>query len=247
MHAPEENKDRGAFPHTRWTIVAAAQGATDQRQRKRALSELCEAYWYPLYAFLRRQGETALDAEDLTQGFFAHLLSGERLQLIQAEKGRLRSYLLSAIKNYVTTQHRRAQTQKRGGGESPISIDAAAAEERYSLEPATLANPEKLYEAGWALTLLGRAMDRLRAEYEAGDRLDVFEALQGSIARESRDADKTEEIAQTLGLTPNAVGVALHRLRKRYRLALEAEIADTVTSPDEIEEEIDHLHRVFSS
>lgn len=236
--------ERGAFPQTRWTIVAAAQGGPDESARRRALEELCETYWYPLYGYLRRKGSSPEDAEDLTQGFFAHLLEGDRLQLLSGEKGLLRSYLLRAIKNYATTQRERGSAKKRGGGTIPISIDAAVAEERYALEPSHDDDPERLYEMGWALTLLDRALNRVRGDYAKGDKLDVFEALKGSIAS-GGDGDGSAEIAATLGITTGAVHVALHRLRKRYRLALEAEIADTVTDEGEIEDEINHLYRVF--
>ena len=139
---------RADFPQTRWTMVASAQTTTDESRRQKAMAELCQAYWYPLYAFLRRSGQSSADAEDLTQGFFAHLLDGERLMLLSDEKGRLRAYLLGALKNFVAADMAKNKAQKRGGQLDHFSLDFAHADERYGLEPGHHQDPEKLYELG---------------------------------------------------------------------------------------------------
>lgn len=235
---------KGEFPPTRWTMVVAAQNVTDESGRRQALSELCDSYWYPLYAFLRREGASVEDAEDLTQGFFAHLLDQDRLRHLQGTRGRLRSYLLQAIKNYRANQHRREMTVKRGGGQTLISIDADAGEKLYQLEPAEHDSPETLYETGWALTLLNRALAKVRADYEDGGRVELFDNLQGLLAGRDNPSQGAE-LAEKLDLTPRAFDVALHRLRKRYRVAVEAEIAETVSDPGEVEEEVQYLFKVF--
>ena len=159
-----ESRMLGDFPNTRWSLVLQAKEG-DDKARDRALSELCEQYWYPLYAFVRRRGLTQEDAEDATQGFFGELVAKDRVKLFEESKGRLRAYLLGAIKNYLSHEREKANAQKRGGGKTILSFDAATAEERYRMEPPQLESPERLFEMRWALSLLESAFEVLKGEY----------------------------------------------------------------------------------
>ncbi|MFT4547265.1 MAG: RNA polymerase sigma factor (sigma-70 family), partial [Verrucomicrobiales bacterium] len=229
----------GEFPATRWSLVLQAKEG-DERSRIDALGQLCERYWYPLYAFVRRRGYDGPDAEDLTQGFFGELLAKDRVQLFSEAKGRLRAYLLGAIKNYLANERAKANAQKRGGGVTTLSFDAATAEERYRMEPPNLDSPEKLFELRWALDLMESAFENLRGEYERAEKGALYTALKGHLSG-AEPTGGYAEIAATLVMTEGAVRVALHRLRKRYRGALEEVIADTVADKSEVDAEIDYL------
>lgn len=241
---PEEPLERGQFPPTRWSLVIGAQEA-DEDSRRRALGELCEIYWYPLYAYVRRRGLSPADAEDATQGFFCELLAKDRVQLFSEEKGKLRAYLLSSIRNYLRDQWKHAKAAKRGGGVQPLSLDLATAEERYAFEPPEFDNPEKLFEMRWTLTVLERVFERVREEYERLGKPEVYDALKGLLAGETDISFR--EIGEKLGVTEGNARVTLFRMRKLYRRYLEEEIADTISEGDSIDEEIRHLNRVFSS
>jgi RNA polymerase sigma factor (sigma-70 family) len=235
---------RGWFTTTHWTMVLSARDQ-DSPQAAAALEILCRTYWYPLYAYIRRQGHDEPSAKDLTQGFFVHLLHKNRLDRVQREKGRFRSFLLASLKNFLTDEWDKAQAQKRGGGQVVLSLDDDTAEDRYRLEPADNITPEKLFEQRWALTLLDQAKARLKEEYaQAGkdgfyERLRVFEAGDPG-------APTYAEVAAEFSLTESAVKSAAHRLRQRYGELVREEVAHTVGSPAETDEELRHLIGVVS-
>jgi RNA polymerase sigma factor (sigma-70 family) len=232
------------FATTRWTAVQTA-GRSDTTRARQALGELCQAYWYPLYAYVRRRGHAPQDAEDLTQGFFERLLALNSIADVSREKGKFRAFLLAAMNNYMAVQRERASAQKRDVNRT-ISLDAEAAEDRYRHEPVDERSPEVLFERQWAMTLLETVVQRLREEYEATGRGTLFMELRFTIALD-RTAMPYGEIAGRLALSEEAVRVAVHRLRKRYRQALREEIAQTVSSEAEIAGELEYLRRVLSS
>src|SRR5687768_4216762 len=228
----------GNFSATRWSVVLAA--AADPRGAHDALAALCRAYWYPLYAFLRRRGISAHDAEDLTQGFFAQLLARGGLAHVDRAKGRFRTFLLGSLKHFLRDERDRANALKRGGGEPLVALDAADAEQRYALEPRDDLTPDRLYDRRWALAVIDRALERLRAEYVAAGKETLFAELQPTLTAGSR-AKSYREIAVVLAMEEGAVKVAAHRLRQRYGSALRAEIAETVSSPEEVAAELRQL------
>ena len=232
------------FVTTHWSVVLSA-GRGDSSGAQAALQTLCRTYWYPLYAFVRRQGHTAPDAEDLVQGFFARCLEKHYLRNAEQAKGRFRSFLLLALKRFLANEWDRAQTRKRGGGQPLVALDGLSPEQRYAQEPANQLSPDKLFERRWALTLLERVLVRLRAEQAAAGRLAVFEALRDCLTSGARGT-LYAELGERLGMSEGAVKVAAHRLRQRYRELLEEEIAQTVSSPEEISEERRYLLAVLS-
>jgi RNA polymerase sigma factor (sigma-70 family) len=232
--------DGAGFAATRWTVVLAAAGPKSGAARKRALEELAGAYWFPLYAYIRRQGRPAAEAEDLTQGFFARLLEKKSLAAADPQKGRFRSFLLASLKNFMANEWDRSVTLKRGGGKPLIALDALDAEARYAVEPADDLTPERLFERRWAMAVLDQVLARLEQEYRDRRAAETFEALKGCLAG-AADAATHASVARRLGMTEGAVKVAAHRLRKRYRDILREEIAETVASPDLVDEEIRYL------
>jgi RNA polymerase sigma-70 factor (ECF subfamily) len=231
------------FVTTHWSVVLSAREA-ESPQSAAALETLCRTYWYPLYAYLRRQGRLPPDAQDLTQDFFARLLQKDYLQAAAREKGKFRTFLLVAFKRFLANEWDRAHAQKRGGFAPVVSIDEELAESRFAAEPSHNVPPDVLFDRQWAMTLLERAMTQLQAEYVASGRAKLFEYLQSCLAREE-SALPYAEIAARLNLTEAAVKMAVHRLRARYREILRAEIAHTVSSAEEVEEEIHHLFSAF--
>jgi RNA polymerase sigma-70 factor (ECF subfamily) len=213
-------------------------------QSDEALETLCRTYWFPLYAFVRRLGHSAQDAEDFTQEFFARLLKKEYLQSAEREKGRFRTFLLVALKHFLANEWDRQHAQKRGGHAPILSIDQEEAESRLALESARSLQPDALFDRQWAVTLLDRTLSRLREEYVATGRAKLFEHLRGCLAKDE-SAPPYGQIAAELNLTDAAVKMAAHRLRARYRDILREEIRDTVHSPQEIDEEIRHLFASF--
>jgi RNA polymerase sigma-70 factor (ECF subfamily) len=237
------NRER-SFAPTRWSLVCAARDG-DSAAASTALAELCSAYWYSLYAFVRRSGHAPADAEDLTQEFFARLLARDFLANVAQEKGRFRSFLLTAMKRFLANEWHRARTQKRSRGEPPVAIDASSAEDRYHAEPADTGTPELLFERRWALTLLDRVLTELERDYAATGQEAVFGALKGMLAWHSGE-QPFAEIAAHLGMKEGAVKVAMYRLRRRYGARLREEIAHTVSSPEEVEDEIRRLFQIFA-
>ena len=227
-----------SFATTHWTVVlAAGQSALP------ALEKLCQIYWRPVYEFVRRQGYSVEDAQDLTQGFFARLLERQDLQNVRRDKGRFRSYLLVSLKNFLANEWNRAHAQKRGGTSGFISLQELQAEEKASFEPVDLSTAEKLFERRWAWTLLGQVLDCLGTEF-AGNRR-VFEEWKKTLSEDPQRAQ--EEIAAELGMTENSLKQAFHRLRERYRQLLREQVANTVSAAGELEDELRHLIAVLRS
>ncbi len=217
--------------------MSAGRGRSPEADR--SLATLCENYWFPLYAFVRRAGHSAEDAQDLTQEFFARLLAQGILTKADRQKGRFRSFLLAVLKHFLADERDRACAQKRGGGKAVISFDSLDAEARYRLEPATDLTPERMFEKQWALSLLDRVLSRLDAEMAADGKSALFAALKGTLT--GGRSITYAAIGAELGMTEGAVKVAAHRMRRRYRALLREEIAQTVDGPDEIGNEIHYL------
>lgn len=234
------------FLSTQWSVVIRAAQTLSDEQSMRAMSGLCEACWYPLYAFARRQGLDAEQARDATQGFFASILEKHGLRGADPAKGRFRSFLLGAMKHYLINERRAATTQKRGGGALHLSIDDNAAEGRYRLEQADFLTPELTYEKRWAEDLLERVLTRLREECDADGRTGRFAVLEVYLV-ESKGAMPYAEAAAQLGISENATKSAVHRLRERYRAIFRDEILRTVTDESEVEDEIRHLLKVLAA
>ena len=228
------------FAATRWSVVAAAGGDRDATGTRKAMEALAQAYWFPLYAFVRRQGEGPAQAEDLVQEFFATLIEKEYLAQVDRAKGKFRSFLLAAMKHFLSKERDKARAKKRGGGRRVIALDALDAEARYALEPADRQTPERLFDRRWALAALELVLGRLAREYAAGGKAELYAAIQPSLTGGAEALD-TDRAATALKMTPGAVRTAVHRLRRRYRDLLKAEIAQTVRSPGQIEEEISYL------
>jgi len=241
---PASDSGAAKFVATPWTVVLAAVRG-DSIQARGALEKLCSAYWYPLYAFVRREGHSPHDAEDLTQGFFACLIEKRYLDAVNPAKGKFRAFLLAALKHFISDERDRAQAQKRGGGHVFVSFDTQSAEAKYGLEAAHHETPERIFERNWAMALLERVMAALRDEYAADSKTKLFDELKTALTAESGSVPYAE-IAVKLDSTEGAVKMAAHRLRHRYRQLLRAEIAHTVASADEIEAEIRHLFAVWS-
>jgi RNA polymerase sigma factor (sigma-70 family) len=238
--SPIPASSAAGFAATRWTLVLSAAKGSFTPRATAALAELCRAYWYPLYAFLRRRGHDTHEAEDLTQEFFARLLARDFLAGVDPQKGKFRSFLLAAMKHFLANEWDRSQAQKRGGGQVVLSFDSLAAGSRYGLEPAHDLTPERLFERQWALAVLERVLERLQAEAIAEEKQPLFEQLKIYLAA-GRESIRYAQSAAELGMTEGAVKVAVHRLRRRYRELLREEIAQTVASPEEIDEEIRYL------
>jgi RNA polymerase sigma-70 factor (ECF subfamily) len=237
---PDSNQTGGAnFARTHWSVVMAAK-SEDSSDARAALERLCRNYWLPIYAFVRRQGHPAHDAQDLTQEFFARLLSANFLTGVDPAKGRFRSFLLAALKHFLANEWDRARAQKRGGGAMLLPIDATSAESSCGLDLADPAGADKIFERRWALTLLDQVLRRLRGEYVLRGKEKLFEQLKPVLTESSRTIGYAE-ISNRLGVSEGAVKVAVHRLRQRYRELLRAEIAQTVGTESEIDDEIRSL------
>ena len=238
-----EASGRGRFATTRWSLVLAA-GMRDSAASAEALARLCALYWYPVFVFVRRQVHSVEDAEDLTQGFFARLIEKGDLGDADRSRGRFRTFLLTACQHFMLNERDRAMAVKRGGGRAPLSIDLAAAESRYRRSLAHEETPERLYERQWCLILLGSVLEDLRSDYvEAGNEAQ-FDRLQPFLTLPD-DAGTYAEASRDLGMTLSAVKSAVHRLRTRYRDALRRAVADTVESPQDIDEEMRHLRETL--
>lgn len=230
---------KGWFTTTHWSVVLAA-GGKDAAQSLEALESLCSAYWYPLYAYVRRRGHGPADAQDLTQEFFARLLEKNWLADLEPEGGRFRSFLLTAMNRFLANEYDRSRSLKRGGGRVPVSLDRDETEGRYACEPATDETPERIFEKGWALTVLDQALARLGQELEADGKGRYFERLSPFLSREA-DPGEYAKIGGQWGMSAGAVGVAVHRLRQRYRESVRQEIARTVADPAQVDAEMRHL------
>ncbi len=234
---------RARFVTTHWSVVLSATGPNAPRAVE-ALEKLCRTYWYPLYAYVRRCGYGADDAQDLTQEFFARLLAKHSLASADQAKGRFRSFLLGALKHFLADEKDRATAQKRGGGQPLSSWEQPLAEERFCQEPADELTPDKLFDRRWALTVLERAVSRLRSRYLAEGQGRLFEALRGYVTGEAA-APAYVETAARLDLSESAVKSAIFRLRRRYHALVRDEVAQTVADPGELEQEIHYLMTLF--
>lgn len=227
------------FRTTHWSLVVAA-GADSTPEGRAALESLCGTYWDPLYAFARRSGADREAARDLVQGFFAELLEKDRLRQADRERGRFRTFLIAAFRHHWSHERDRARALKRGGGRAALPLDFDTGEDRYLREPSDGRTPDRVFERRWALTVLDAAVARLRDEHDAAGRLDLFDALRGTIAAGGADTPWAD-VGARLGMTEGAVKVAAHRLRRRYREVLRETVAGTVATPSEVDDEIRHL------
>ena len=227
-----------AFATTHWSVVLEAQSESPAAEE--ALEKLCRTYWRPLYSFVRRQGIRPEEAQDLTQGFFALLLERRDLDAVRKEKGRLRSYLLVSLKHFLADEHRRAMAIKRGKGQRLIPLEELRTYQRADMEPVDPLTAERIYELRWASTLLEQVIGRLKDEYRAADNSVLFDRLKQLLPDEP-GAPSQADIAAQLGMTENAVRQAFHRFRQRYQSLLREEIAHTVATPGDIEDELRHL------
>jgi RNA polymerase sigma factor (sigma-70 family) len=232
--------DTGAavFVTTHWSVVLAAQGPSPAAEE--ALQKLCSTYWRPIYSFVRREGRSVEDAQDLTQSFFARLLQRRDFDAVREEKGRLRSYLLISLKHFLINERQRAMSIKRGEGQALVPLDELVARERNDPEPADTLTADRIYERRWALTVLEQVLARLEKEYRTAGNSGLFVRFKELLADES-DGISQAKIASELGMTENAVKQAYHRFRQRYRELLREEIAHTVAAPGDIEDELRHL------
>lgn len=227
------------FPTTSWTLIRRVQKG-DDREARAAMEEICRQYWYPVYVFNRRQGFTESDAEDLTQEFFRALIARETIQAARQEKGRLRSFMLSMLREMNANHLRHHAAEKRGGKAVVVSLDETGAEERYRREPIEITDPARLFDRAWAERLLAAATERLHADFAKGDNLDDFEQLREYLPLGDQ-ATPYATAAKKLGLAEGALRLQIHRMRKRYAKHIEAEIAQTVADRDEQKEELAYL------
>ncbi len=241
MSADDRESSRGPrrFATTRWSLVVAA-GDSSSEGSERALAELCERYWYPLYAYARRRGYDPEDARDLTQAFFVKLLEKRDLRAADPARGRFRTFLLSSMKNFLAGEWRKDQAQKRGGAVRVLSLDFDSAEESYALEPSHELSPEVIYERRWALGLLDRAVTDLRDRYAEAGNLEIFDALKGFLGG-TDDVLPYSELSRRLGHSEGALRTAASRLRSRWRKQLRRLVAETVRDPSDVQDELQSL------
>jgi RNA polymerase sigma-70 factor (ECF subfamily) len=236
---PSDGPSPARFPTTQWSRVVSA-GDPDSSAARESLAELCGAYWYPLYAFIRRRGHDPERAADLTQDFFARILEKHLLAEADPARGRFRSFLRAVCADFLANRHDWEHAQKRGGGRIALPIDAADAEGQYARELADELTPERIFDRSWALTLLGRVLERLGREYDEAGKAATFAALRDALAGDA-DAPSHAAVAARLGSTEGAVRVAAHRLRRRYGELLRQEIAATLADPAQVDDEIRDL------
>lgn len=236
--------DLSRFATTQWSLVLCAGDRSGGAARE-ALSRLCSMYWYPVFSFVRRRGHSPDEAQDLTQGFFTRLIEKGDIADADRSRGKFRTFLLSACEHFLANERDRSRAQKRGAGVTHLSIDLAAAEERYQRALSHAETPERLFDRQWSLTLLGSVLDELRREYAGAGNERLFDRLAGFLTMED-DAGSHAEAARDLGMTAGAVKVAVHRLRRRYRDALRGRIAETVESENDVDDELRHLMKTLA-
>ena len=229
----------GHFQTTLWTVVRQV-GSDETVQARGALEQLCRAYWHPLYCYARRSGHTAADAEDLVQGLFADLISGKAFQRVSPDQGRFRAFLLAAMNHFMAGDYDHRHAAKRGGGQAMLSLSEPDAEALYLQVPTGNLSPEQDFDRRWALAVLARALDALAAEQTAAGRREQFEQLRPFLTGTAEHQDYSQ-VAVRLAITPNAVAVAVHRLRQRYQQLVRTEVAGTVGAPDQVEAEMQSL------
>jgi DNA-directed RNA polymerase specialized sigma24 family protein len=238
--------EHGSFPTTHWSIVVNA-GASSEIAARAALESLCRQYWYPLYGFIRRQGRAHHEAEDCTQEFLARLLANGGMATARPNRGRFRTFLLTALRNFLTKEWHRARATKRGGGTAPLSIDLRDAQDRFEHEPRDPAlSPEHAFDRTWALGMIERAVGRLRNDYEKSGRGELFAAL-SALVMAGGSAEPYSAPAARLGMTTHAFTVALRRLRQRVGHRLRADVAETVANETDVDEELRHLIAAVSA
>jgi RNA polymerase sigma factor (sigma-70 family) len=237
---------RRTFETTHWSIVLAAGEDPSSSRARGALETLCRTYWKPLFVYVRRQGYSDADAKDLVQGFFARILARRDLQAVRKERGRFRSYLLAALKNFLVNDWKHAAAEKRGGGLAPIRLDDLGPEAAAALLPAENRNPDQAYDQQWALALLQRVLERLREEHAAEGRDTQFACLRAFLTDEAQTRPQSE-VAAELGLSEGAVKQAVFRLRQRYQKLLRAEVANTVATFGDVDQELRHLAAALRS
>jgi RNA polymerase sigma-70 factor (ECF subfamily) len=238
LSAGPESRGGIAFTTTQWSMVLEAQGESPAAQE--ALEQLCRTYWRPVYSFIRRQGTRTEDAEDLTQGFFALLLERKDLNTVRKEKGRLRSYLLASVKNFLADEVRHAMAVKRGKGQRLIPLDDIRERDRIDIERSERLTADQIYERRWAFTVLEQVMARLRDEYRSAGNLRFFEQMK-KMLMDKPNRPSQAQVASEFDMTENAVKQAFYRFRQRYQILLREEIAHTVAVPSDIEDELRHL------
>jgi RNA polymerase sigma factor (sigma-70 family) len=237
---------RAQFPQTLWSVVLTAGSRDKSSEAADALAALCRAYWQPIYSFLRRQGKSPHDAEDLTQAFFLHLFQRNALETVSPEKGKFRSFLLAALKHFIVDEWEKSRAQKRGGGVAPVSIDADDAESHYQLEAKSNLDPEKMFERRWAITLMERVLQRLEGENRDTGKAERFEQLKVFLLGEP-GGPKYADVARELQMSEGAVKVAVLRLRHRFGEIFRAEVANTVAAEDDIEAELRHIIQLLAT
>jgi DNA-directed RNA polymerase specialized sigma24 family protein len=230
------------FVTTRWSVVLAAQDKSSPDSAA-ALEALCRAYWYPLYAYVRGSGRSPHDAQDLTQEFFARLLAQDWLRVVLPEKGRFRTFLVVALKRFLTNEWLHASRQKRGGGATPLSLDAVEAEHRFAGEPALA--PDELYERRWAMTLLDQTLEQLNLEFAHAGKAGEFEALKGWLTA-GRGEIPYDTVAGALGVTTGAARVSVHRMRRRFRILFRENVAQTVAGSEDVDVEMRQIVSILS-
>jgi len=235
----ESEPSRAVFATTHWSVVVEA-GQSDSPKASQAMAQLCQTYWYPLYAYVRRKGYQAPDAQDLTQEFFARLLARNYVTGANRGRGKFRSYLIGAVEHFLAKEWRRAHAEKRGGGRAVFSLDEMDAEKRYLLEPAHDLTPAKIFDRRWVTTLLDQAMISLGEECRVEQKGELFEKVKPLLSGDSAEVSYAE-MARSLNMSEGAFKVAVHRLRQRYGEVVRAEIAQTVTDPKEVEQELQEL------
>ena len=229
------------FQSTRWSVVLVS-ARSQAAGSKEAFADLCRLYWYPLYAFIRHRGYSPEDAEDLVQGFFLHLVEHKTLRRVDRSKGKFRSFLLASLQNYLSDEADRARRLKRGGNAEFVHLDLEGAEDRYRLEPVDTLTPEKIFDARWAMALIGQALDRLKREYVAQGKAATFQALRGFLDPiNTKSLPSYEEVAAQLALSVGALKTLIHRLRKRYTALVREEISRTVPDAADVDSEIHQL------
>jgi len=239
-HTSRRHTSGARFAATQWSVVLAAGDRDDRTAAGRALDALVRAYWFPLYAFVRRQGNSPQQAEDLTQGFFAHLLEKNALATVDGTRGKFRSFLLTALKHFITDEYRKTTARKRGGTRRGFSLETLDAEGRYDRALADTMTPEKVFERNWAIAVLNTVVELLEQEYVDRGRGEIFAALRHCLDGQA-DRRSYADLAERLGMTEAALRVTVHRMRKRYRELLREEILQTVADPELVDEELRHL------
>ena len=247
MESPAERaRTAASFNTTHWTIVLACRDQDDSSAAEQALANLYQTYWYPLYAYIRRCGYSEHDAEDLVQGFYAHIHEKHALAKADPQRGKFRTFLLSSLQNFLANENERTRAQKRGGGLELIRLDAEDAKARYQLEPVHSVTPEKIFEMRWAHALLDETLAGLRADFAARGKQRLFEGLQTFLTADSGETSY-QQAADNLGLPLSAVKTSVHRMRLDYRTRLREEIGRTVSCPEEIDEELLYLRKVLAA